>query len=839
MANNMESLLMGEDSSSGESDNEDAAPVSAPAPVPPPVPQPLAAPAPKPTPAAAPAPSGGKGSRMEELKNLYSRSKSSSGGTGTSSTPGTPAAPKPVTMPPQSQNRAATSSSQQQAAVAADPYAPTPLSQIKQNSQSRATRVPHQQPPPTIRHQPQQMRTTGSQQQQQQQQQPQMRTTGSQQPQPSTGSRISGTATTSTPLTQQDIKKQKERFLMFTKVLIKYLEQKDQRMYNDAKKIIKDCAERNKRKEPGYESVTISMKRRLKELVGEHYWKKATDYLIHFLEQKRKMRSGGGTPGADGKKGMPDKANSSAAPGPSTGKGTKSKKSASSKAGGAESKTSTKGKTTKKVVRRKSVGESTTANRKSTGSKSGPTVVTTVVKRTIIEEPPREYKELMESIDHALEYDWPSIGQLLGNKADVKLVDEERQLLYGDSPPESLLLSAKKKTSKASTKSTTEPAEVDDPNSQQQEQQDKQEEKRSPVHADSGIRPGWDSTNVLSARAAWARIRLGELRQRALEAANPSPVVAGGLLTLPTAPPYQPPKSASASPEANATMTDASSSDVAKTDAGATTEDSKLETATDATVTSSDAINAGGANPDATAAEADVTTPSPETPANPSAAAKPDGSWVNEETAEQDKALALLSEGCQLYLKGVFERAIQCARQRQNVDGIRLWHQQYAHGKGTTLTTASVFSKDSHKNKVAEKAKKPPLMLRLGCDVSRQVARAQGNAALTVKRMEEALVRQTGVPLRARQLRIDTLCEATSMGDLSWRPPLKKGAHSADLHAKRAFEIYGGKEAKDPPLGRVPKKAKLSVEDFVMGSELDTHGGQYHKAHTASSFISF
>jgi len=469
--------------------------------------------------------------------------------------------------------------------------------------------------------------------------------------------------------------------------------------------------------------------------------------------------------------------------------------------------------------------------------------VTTVVKRTIIEEPPREYKDLMESIDHALEYDWPSIGQLLGNKADLKLVDEERRLLYGDSPPESLLSSAKKKSSKKATDLN----DTEDPDSQQQQrqQQEGKDENQSPVPVEPGIRPGWSHTNVLSARAAWARIRLGEVRERALEAANPCPVVAGGLLTLPTASPpqqhEQPAKpdpassEAGAKTDADAAKEDAGSADATKpnpkTDADTAKEGAKPESTADPTTPDKKTTSAGL---DSTAGEADASFSAPAK----STVKLPEGSWVNEETAEQDKALALLSEGCQLYLKGVLEKAIQCARQRQNLDGIRLWHQQYAHGKGITVTTASVLSKDSNK-KAGEKSKKPPLMLRLGCDVSRQVARAQGNAALTVKRMEEALVRQTGVPLRARQLRIDTLCEATSMGDLSWRPPLKKGADAADLHAKRAFEIYGGKEAKDPPLGRVPKKAKLSVEDFVQGSELASYGGQFHKAHTASSFFAF
>jgi len=501
---------------------------------------------------------------------------------------------------------------------------------------------------------------------------------------------------------------------------------------------------------------------------------------------------------------MKEKREPSTAQGPvtATAKGaakSRSKSSTSSKGTASDSKTgATKAKTTKKPVRRKSTGDSSAASRKGTGSKTGlsSTIVTTVVKRVTVEEPPREYKDLMELIDHAIEYDWPSIGQLLGNKADLKLTDEERQLLYGDSPPGSLSSTTKKKTTKTPTKSVS--SLDQSPNRKATEDQQQQGAKKTAV--EGGMRPGWGRTNVLSARGAWARVRLQELRRQKLEAASPAPVVADGLLTLPTAAPQQQQESvSSANPDANENE-----------------------------------------NTDATASPTANLTSNPEADATTSSTSKPlelNGSWVNEETAEQDKTLAILSESCQIYLKGVLEKAIQCARQRQNLDGIRLWHQQYAHGKGAVVTTASVLSKDN-KNKTSDKSKKPPLSLRLGCDISRQVAQAQGNAALTVKRMEEALVRQTGIPRRARELQIDTLCEATSMGDLSWRPLLKQGADKADLQAKRAFEIYGGKEAKNPPLGRVPKKAKLMVEDFVMGSELATNG-PYHKAHTASSYISF
>ncbi len=427
----------------------------------------------------------------------------------------------------------------------------------------------------------------------------------------------------------------------------------------------------------------------------------------------------------------------------------------------------------KKAPRRKSGGP-TAASQKgalagAAGNTAAPVAPPAPALRPFVEEPPREYHELMELIDHAVDYSWPSIGQLLGSKADLTLTDEAQQLLYGDSPPpHASSTSSKKKAGGATSLARTTsggqlPTSGEDPSDD------------SDQLVGSNIRKGWGRKNILSARATWARIRLKEVEARAGSKAATAPVVADGLLTLP------PPSS---SPQQ--------------------------------TPTSARGI--------------------------PMYPIVEDGSWVNDEKAEQDKAIALLSEGCQIYLKSILETAIQCARQRQNVDGIRLWHQQYAAllgGKKLSLGNNDASSKEKAKDRNVFKGEKPPLSLRLGCDVSRQVARAQGNAAMTVRRMEEALERQTGVlPSRARVLQDETLLAATSMEDLAWRPPLKEGAKEAENDAKRCYEIYGGKEAKEPPLGRVPKKARLAVEDFVMGSQLSTEG-TLHKACNTCAFISF
>ena len=58
-------------------------------------------------------------------------------------------------------------------------------------------------------------------------------------------------------------------------------------MHIKAKATIKECYEKKKSGDPAFRSLTSSMKMRLRQLVGEAYWKKANDYLDHFLiEQK-------------------------------------------------------------------------------------------------------------------------------------------------------------------------------------------------------------------------------------------------------------------------------------------------------------------------------------------------------------------------------------------------------------------------------------------------------------------------------------------------------------------------------------------------------------------------
>mmetsp|Transcript_40053 Transcript_40053/g.96654 ORF Transcript_40053/g.96654 Transcript_40053/m.96654 type:complete len:794 (+) Transcript_40053:78-2459(+) len=786
---NMENLLMDSGSSSGESDDEVDVPTGRPAAT-------VAVSAPKPAPVAAPpvaAPSSAEDQMKARLKNLYQTQNKRPAQTSasqpppsskTSSRPGVPLNPRPgmphpTSVPPSSrqqshapsqtmptsqprtninrqqqprpqqpmqpvrsplpaqpgqysrsnhtghtshrthgthpsQSSRAHSTSQSRPSSHADvhdPYAPTPLSKIQAREQQKLGRMPSSNSRPSSS-------MPGSY-------------SGSQSGGGSSQmySTASGSRTDPTlAAREQEVRRQKERFLIFTRVLIKYLEQKDPNMHRQAKVIIKDCAERNKNKEPGYQSVTASMKTRLKELVGESYWRRAEVYLKHYLDQQKKNKSGAqGSSSSSSTHALKQQQqqqqqqqlerqklqqqqqrqraaqmqaqrrtaqaqhHQQQQQSPNLAllqQEVSNRRSEIARVGGVRTQTSANVVPTKgTVVQQKKPAVPKVKGRAVTPTPRKPGTPVAGSPTGKAEEPPKEYLELMQMVDHAVLFDYKAAGQLIkSNKADLQVNQEQRKLLYSERNP-----------------------------------------KPSPPKKEAGLRSGWDRTNVFSARAAWARVRLPEGKT-----SPKTPVVGGGLLTLPSATP-------------------------AYTNEASTT-------------------------------------------------------WTNEEKAEQDVVLAMLSEGCQHYLKGILQKAVHCARQRQNVDGVRLWHQQHT---------------------AATQGKAAALSLRLGCDISRQLAQAAGSAATTCKRMEEALERQSHVPASTRILNDETLEGATSMGDLSLRPQLAKAVEGADLQARRSYELYGGKHSSEPPLGRVPKKAKVEKIDLIRGSNLGDNIGR-HRAVTSS-----
>ena len=76
------------------------------------------------------------------------------------------------------------------------------------------------------------------------------------------------------------------------------------------------------------------------------------------------------------------------------------------------------------------------------------------------------------------------------------------------------------------------------------------------------------------------------------------------------------------------------------------------------------------------------------------------------------------------------------------------------------------------------------------------------------------------------------------MSQVALRPRLAQGVDTAALEAARLSEVAGGKYATEPPLGRVPKRAKLEVVDFQNGMSLALRPGK-HRASVVSGAFAF
>ncbi|KAK1747116.1 hypothetical protein QTG54_002460 [Skeletonema marinoi] len=130
-----------------------------------------------------------------------------------------------------------------------------------------------------------------------------------------------------------------------------------------------------------------------------------------------------------------------------------------------------------------------------------------------------------------------------------------------------------------------------------------------------------------------------------------------------------------------------------------------------------------------------------------------------------------------------------------------VWHNEARAEQDPTLALL---------NPNSTSGKPPPALIRLGCDVRRQLALADGNAVKTYQ------------PEDPKKM----ILEATSMADLSRQPPLKTALSDADSEAKRRFEVFAGKDIQEPPFGRVPKKAKVILTDLSLGASNEADGGK-------------
>ena len=680
---------------------------------------------------------------------------------------------------------------------------PTPLTVIQGKPQGVS--VPSHQHPMHSHNRSIQQRQQPQQQPQQQQQQLQrpsapQKTSSSSYPQ---YNRSVGSSSQADP--HQSSKERKEQFLMFTKVLMKYLEQKDQSMHARAKEVIRDCAKKNKEGNPSYSSLSTSMQSHLKQLVGEPYWKKAEDYLRQYLhtqyvkkgvpheEAKRKAnataqsaasplaldgvivppsvpvghqaRQHHGQPINSGHA-IPPRRTSVVQPPPSS--ELKSSTNAAAAAAAAQQQASYNVKIqqqreqeqARRTQEMKIAAQKAAAAKKNSAAKNNLTVtnpISTVGSggktasgksgkgvrpgvggKTPVGSPPTKTKKTSKTKKPT-----PAASAAAAREAAALSVPKE----YSD---------AMKMLDHVVDYDVSSCALILGKDSKKKGQSIISEEQRKLLYHDFGI------TEVGPRKGLYGGRKQSE---------SPTSVTSdtvGGRSAVPSFLKGWGERNIVSSRVAWAKLR--LEEDDEQTIGGLSLSGSIVITATNREALSSPSLSQS----------ADVS----------------DSTWFNDETAEDDETLALISEATQHYIKTALEGAMNSASKRLNLDGIRLWHQQHA--------VASM-----REAQVSDKFRDPPLHLRLGCDTRRQYSLLQGNAAKTYQRLEEALSRQEPIAMNS-----EAVYNATSMTELSKIPKISSAATKADYNAKRSYEIYGGKESGEPPVGRVPKKAKIMARDF-------------------------
>ncbi len=634
--------------------------------------------------------------------------------------------------------------------------------------------------------------------------------------------------------------------------IIRYLEQRDPQMHQLAKAQIKECYEKNKNGDPSYRSLTTSMSTRLRAIVGDLYWKKAQDYLEHFILQKRKEAkhnppppttstttatstttttttfppplsgfNGGSTPlppaivptgippntggGGGGAGTLLNASNTHSSIPTKLGKKKKipavtkeqknprkkneaAVKTAEAMLGGVRAilptgvgiahsapTTATSHLTTVATPLSSSSLSPMPPNMKakdkkvvdSGGSKNAKRKSITKSNASFVSPTKKKQQEpsymLMESIDHATLLDVKRLPNIFTSK--------EYKLDVNITEEQKILLYGDDKDHQRRMKEITEAArkaldtEVD----------------MDSKFKDVGVLPlpskiptmynGWGERNIFSVRNAWAKVRLPESDVRRAELEKEASEKS----------PHQ-------------------------------TKPTILEVESEELL---DPSSPSSMVVDVLTIENDTTN----------------HVWYNESRAEQDMTLALLSAATEQYLKRTIEGALAKARLRQNLDGVRLWHTLQAHqahhhaAAAAAVTTSSTTSPTKH---TAEDPPfpPPPAFIRLGCDVRRQIALSEGNATKVYQRMEEAISRRNELQY-SNYDNERMLLESTSMADFSKKAHLKYAVQKADVDAKRKFAVFGGVDSMEPPLGRVPKEAKVTLQDLAvsaLGSRASTIG---------------
>ncbi|KAL7496761.1 hypothetical protein ACHAWT_004908 [Skeletonema menzelii] len=606
-------------------------------------------------------------------------------------------------------------------------------------------------------------------------------------------------------------KKEKEKFLMFTRVLMKYLEQRDPEKHAQAKREIKECYERNKNGDPEYQSLTQSMKARLKVTVGEMYWSKAHNYLDHFFKQKQKERARTGEqPQESSQQPQPQQPSQphihqqqqpppsivrTSAPQPQvqpmipppqqqklpmqqTPAPTKEQVDAQKKKEEAAKKKREQRNANAKAKRAAAAAAKKAKETAALQGKGVPPTGTTSYSSAHITTPALASSVAVPG------------SSVTSTTASVSSVGSKKETKKKSKKAPSRPSVTKKKKAEASYKfkDNVDHAFLIDVKSMSnilpkdhKLDLNLDEEQRILLYGDQRQR---EKIRVITDAAADALSEGAPVDGVLSEAGIPQlpwklPAVYEGwgeknLLSVRTA------WAKVRLPESELQRE------------GMLQQEKSIETEGDVPTSAENVISA----PSIISKPVEEMAP---------ARLEDDTTnhvWHNETRAEQDPTLALLSEATEIFLKEAIEKAVAKARLRQNLDGVRLWHTLHSH----------------HADPSSANGKQPPALIRLGCDVRRQVALADGNAVKIYQRMEEAIGRDNDTFHFEAEDPEKMALEATSMADLSRKAPLKSAASDADSEAKRRFEVFAGKDIQEPPFGRVPKKAKVILKDLSVGS---------------------
>uniref|UniRef100_A0A7S2MTX1 Uncharacterized protein n=1 Tax=Helicotheca tamesis TaxID=374047 RepID=A0A7S2MTX1_9STRA len=86
--------------------------------------------------------------------------------------------------------------------------------------------------------------------------------------------------------------KQRERFIIFIRILFKCIDETDPQLRPLAKRIVKECTLRNREGHPGYQPLVEAVQSRLQSVVGDTHWKRAEEYLRYFVATRKRTARG-------------------------------------------------------------------------------------------------------------------------------------------------------------------------------------------------------------------------------------------------------------------------------------------------------------------------------------------------------------------------------------------------------------------------------------------------------------------------------------------------------------------------------------------------------------------